>query len=120
MGALSICNRDVSVTAEMQSSEDRAAQFRDLLLRPQFSGISDRLRRDKVSDPDAATELFSGPIFDRWLLRTGPFDSSWVACHVARTVRAYPDGPDHADRAGCRCHFLVWALSNQNKQTSVL
>ncbi|ORM36756.1 TetR/AcrR family transcriptional regulator [Williamsia sp. 1135] len=77
-----------AVTAEIQADENLAAQYRDLLFRPQFSGISDRLREGNVSDPDAVTEVFIGPIFHRWLLRTGPFDAAWVAGHVALTLRA--------------------------------
>ena len=77
-----------AVTAEMQADEALATQFRDLLLSPQLSGISDRLRQGDVSDPDAVAELFVGPIFHRWLLRTHPFDRGWVTGHVARILRA--------------------------------
>lgn len=77
-----------AVTAEIQSNDVLAAQFRELLLAPQFTGISDRLRSGGVLDPGGAAELFVGPIFHRWLLRTHPFDSAWVTAHVARTLRA--------------------------------
>lgn len=77
-----------AVTAEMQSDESLAAQFRELLLGPQLSGISDRLRRGNVPDPEGIAELFVGPIFHRWLLRTQPFGSEWVKAHVAHTMRA--------------------------------
>ncbi|OZG27712.1 TetR family transcriptional regulator [Williamsia sp. 1138] len=77
-----------AVTAEIQTDEDLAALYRDLLFRPQFDGIADRLRQGNWPDPDAATELFLGPIFHRWLLRTGPLDPAWIAGHVTRTLRA--------------------------------
>lgn len=76
-----------AVTAELQSDEGLAAQFRELLLGPQLSGIVSRFRQGGVPDPDDAAELFVGPIFHRWLLRTRPFDAGWVRAHVARTVR---------------------------------
>lgn len=76
-----------AVTAEIQTDEALADQFLDLLLRPQMSGIVDRLRAGNVSHPDAAAELFVGPIFHRWLLRTGPFDPMWITNHVTRTLR---------------------------------
>lgn len=77
-----------AVTAEIQSDEGLAAQFRELLLAPQLLGISERFRRADVADPDGAAELFVAPIFHRWLLRSHPFDAAWVAAHVARTLRA--------------------------------
>ncbi|GAB3795100.1 TetR/AcrR family transcriptional regulator [Humibacter antri] len=76
-----------AVTAEMQADEGLATQYRERLLRPQLSAIANRFRRENVPDPDGAAELFVGPIFHRWLLRTGPFDSEWVRAHVDRTVR---------------------------------
>lgn len=77
-----------AVTAEIQADDGLAEQFRELLLAPQLHGISVRLRRGAVPDPDGTAELFVAPIFHRWLLRSHPFDSAWVAAHVARTLRA--------------------------------
>jgi AcrR family transcriptional regulator len=77
-----------AVTAEIQSDQALAAQFRELLLEPQLRGISDRLRHAGVADPEAAAEMFVAPIFHRWLLRSHPFDPVWVTAHVARTLRA--------------------------------
>ncbi|TQO19905.1 TetR family transcriptional regulator [Rhodoglobus vestalii] len=77
-----------AITAQMQSDDGLAAQFRERLLTPQLAGISDRFRRENVPDPYGIAELFVGPIFHRWLLRTHPFDSEWVTAHVARTLRA--------------------------------
>jgi AcrR family transcriptional regulator len=76
-----------AVTAEMQSDEMLAAQFRELLLGPQLAGISNRFRQEGLSNPDDLAELFVGPIFHRWMLRSRPFDSDWVRAHVARTLR---------------------------------
>lgn len=77
-----------AVTAELQSDDALAAQFRELLLAPQLTAISDRLRASDVRDPDDVTELFVGPIFHRWLLRSRPFDAKWVTAHVERVLRA--------------------------------
>lgn len=77
-----------AVTAEIQSDEGLSTQYRALLLYPQLSGITDRLRSGDVPDPDGIAELFVGPIFHCWLLRTHPFDAAWIAAHVARTLRA--------------------------------
>ena len=77
-----------AVTAELQSDDALAAQFRELLLGPQMSGVSDRLRDADVRDPEDVAELFVGPIFHRWLLRSRPFDADWVTAHVERILRS--------------------------------
>lgn len=77
-----------AVTADLQSDAALAAQYRELLLGPQLSAISARLFDAGVSAPGDAAELFVGPIFYRWLLRTRPFDAEWVSAHVGRVIRA--------------------------------
>lgn len=77
-----------AVTAEIQSDDGLAAQYRELLLLPQLDAIADRFRAAGVTDPLGAAELFVGPILHRWLLRAHPFDDDWVAAHLARTLRA--------------------------------
>ncbi|WP_049822093.1 TetR/AcrR family transcriptional regulator [Arthrobacter sp. H41] len=77
-----------AVTADIQTDEVLAAQFHDLLLTPQLRGISDRLERGSIADPDAAAELLLGPILHRWLLRTRAFEPGWAAEHVQRVLRA--------------------------------
>lgn len=77
-----------AVTAEMQSDDALAEEFRRLLLGPQMTAVSDRLRRGGVADADDVAELFVGPVLHRWLLRSRPFDAGWVSAHVARTMRA--------------------------------
>jgi len=75
-----------AVTAEIQFDDVLAAQFRELLLGPQLRAISRRLGQANVPDPDDVAELFVGPIFHRWLLRTRPFDAAWVTAHVGRVL----------------------------------
>lgn len=77
-----------AVTAELQSDEELATQFRELLLGPQMSAISERLRQADVSFADDVAELFVGPIFHRWLLRSRPIDAEWVTAHVERVLRS--------------------------------
>lgn len=77
-----------AVTAEMQSDDALAEEFRRLLLGPQMTAVSERLRQGGVAEPDDVAELFVGPVLHRWLLRSRPFDDGWVAAHVARTLRA--------------------------------
>jgi AcrR family transcriptional regulator len=77
-----------AVTSRIQSDEHLAAQFRERLLEPQLHGIAERIRRAGAPDPEGIAELFVGPILHRWLLRSQPFDSAWIAAHVARTMRA--------------------------------
>lgn len=77
-----------AVTAALQSDDALAAQFRELLLEPQLTAISDRLRRSGVNDAEDVAELFAGPILHRWLLRSRPFDADWVAAHVERIMRS--------------------------------
>lgn len=76
-----------AVTADLQLDENLAVQYRERLLQPQLSAISDRLRQENVPHPDDVAELFLGPLLHRWLLRTRPFDAEWVRAHVARTLR---------------------------------
>lgn len=77
-----------AVTAEVLSDDALGSQVREHLLHPQLRGIAERFRAANVADPDAAAELFVGPIFHRWLLRTQPFAEGWAEGHAARVVRA--------------------------------
>ena len=80
-----------AITAELQTDEALALQYRELLLAPQMSAIAGRLQRSGVADPDEIAELFAGPIMHRWLLRSRPIDGGWIARHVSRTLRAAMD-----------------------------
>jgi AcrR family transcriptional regulator len=77
-----------AVTAELQTDETLASQLRSRLLDPQLAAVADRFRRAGVAEPEGATELLYGPVFHRWLLRTGVLDEDWVRAHVRRTLRA--------------------------------
>lgn len=74
-----------AVTAEIQTDEPLARELVDRLLRPQLDATADRLRAaraagqlDAVVDAELAAELLFGPVFHRWLLRTGPLDESYA------------------------------------------
>lgn len=77
-----------SVTAEIQTDGGLAAEYRDLLLRPQMTAIAERLGRGGVAEPDEIAELLVGPLLHRWLLRSRPLDTEWLGRHVRRTLRA--------------------------------
>ncbi|SKA86920.1 transcriptional regulator, TetR family [Agreia bicolorata] len=77
-----------AVTADLQSDAALAGQYRDLLLGPQLGAISARLDEAGVPASGDVAELFVGPIFYRWLLRSQPFDSEWVSAHVGRVIRS--------------------------------
>lgn len=69
-----------ALTVESLISEDFADQVRDRILRPQLDTIKDRLRghiRAGV-DLDQAVELFVGPMYHRWMLRTGPLTGEYA------------------------------------------
>lgn len=77
-----------AVTAEIQTDDALGGQLRARLLEPQLHAVEQRFARGGVADAEAAVELFYGPVFHRWLLRTKPFDADWVRAHVRRTLRA--------------------------------
>jgi len=77
-----------ALTADLQSNTALAAQYQELLLGPQLSAISARLDDAGVHASGDVAELFVGPIFYRWLLRTRPFDPTWVNAHVGRIIRS--------------------------------
>ena len=74
-----------ALTIETLSDEVLAGQVRDRLLRPQLDAVKDRLRagvdagqvRTDV-DLDQAVELLFGPLYHRWLLRTGPLTPEYA------------------------------------------
>jgi AcrR family transcriptional regulator len=84
-----------ALTIETLSSEDFAGRVRDLLLRPQLDTIKERLRsaraagqvRDDV-DLDQAVELLIGPVYHRWMLRTGPLNDNYADGLVALALDA--------------------------------
>lgn len=76
------------LTAEIQTDDRLAAEYRERLLGPQLQAVAARFHAADVEDPTAAAELLLGPILHRWLLRTTPFTATWPRSHVARTLRA--------------------------------
>lgn len=76
-----------AVTADLQSDTALAVQYRELLLRPQMAAMSARLALSGVPASDDVAELFVGPIFHRWLLRSRPFEPEWARAHVERVIR---------------------------------
>jgi AcrR family transcriptional regulator len=82
-----------AVTAEMQYDAGLAADVRDRLMRPQFDAIAERIRRAAPTGPDGrpvdpvvTAELLVGPVFHRWLLRTGPLDDGYLDCLVDQVL----------------------------------
>ncbi|MFD1364796.1 TetR/AcrR family transcriptional regulator [Actinoplanes sichuanensis] len=75
---LSVTTR--ALTIETLTSETFAETMRDRLLRPQLDTIKERLRgrvRDDV-DLDQAVELLIGPMYHRWMMRTGPLTEAYA------------------------------------------
>lgn len=78
-----------AVLTRLQVHPELSAELQHRLLGPQTAAIVDRFRRSGVAaDPEQVTELLLGPLFHRWLLRTGPFSDTWVRNHVALVLRA--------------------------------
>ncbi|WP_430786750.1 TetR/AcrR family transcriptional regulator [Actinoplanes sp. G11-F43] len=69
-----------ALTVESLTSEDFAAQVRDRILRPQLDTIKNRLRGHirPGTDLDQAVELIVGPMYHRWMLRTGPLTDEYA------------------------------------------
>jgi len=82
-----------AVTAEIQHDRALAGEVVERLLRPQVDAIVARLRRAQevgqlppAADPAIVAELLIGPVFHRWLLRTGPLDPAFADSVVDHTV----------------------------------
>ncbi|WP_229076780.1 TetR/AcrR family transcriptional regulator [Actinoplanes sp. DH11] len=74
-----------AITIETLGDETLGEQVRDQLLRPQLDAVKDRLRAGQRAgqvragvDLDQAVELFFGPLYHRWLLRTGPLTEDYA------------------------------------------
>ncbi|MFI5845529.1 TetR-like C-terminal domain-containing protein [Catenuloplanes sp. NPDC051500] len=84
-----------AITIETLIDADLAGQVRDRLLRPQLDAVKDRLRAGQragqVRDDlnlDLAVELLFGPLYHRWLLRTGPLTERYADGLVDLAVAA--------------------------------
>jgi AcrR family transcriptional regulator len=74
-----------ALTIETLSSDDFAERMRDRLLRPQLDTVKDRLRSARAAgqvrtdvDLDLAVELLIGPMYHRWMMRTGPLTDDYA------------------------------------------
>jgi AcrR family transcriptional regulator len=91
---LSVTTR--ALTIETLTSETFAETMRDRLLRPQLDTIKDRLRgriRDGV-DLDQAVELLIGPMYHRWMMRTGPLTEEYADGLVDLAMAALRPGAE--------------------------
>jgi AcrR family transcriptional regulator len=74
-----------ALTVETLLSEAFAERMRDRLLRPQLDTIKDRLRSARAAgqvradvDLDQAVEVLIGPMYHRWMMRTGPLTEEYA------------------------------------------
>ena len=74
-----------ALTAEIQTDLGVADELVRRLLRPQLDATAARIRAgvragqiEKSVDPELAVELLFGPVFHRWLLRTGELDDEFA------------------------------------------
>ena len=78
----------------IQDDPQLAAALLDRLLKPWLEATKQRLRAAQQAgqlrkvDLDVAAELLYGPVYYRWLLRTGPISREYVDAVVAMTLRA--------------------------------
>ena len=79
----------------IQDDAGLAGALLDRLLKPWLEATKQRLRAAQQAgrlrndvDLEVATELLYGPVYYRWLLRTGPTSPEYVNAVVAMTLRA--------------------------------
>jgi AcrR family transcriptional regulator len=83
-----------ALLAAIQDDPKLAAALLDRLLKPWLAATRQRLRAAQQAgqirndDLDAAAELLYGPIYYRWLLRTGPISRQYLDAVIAMTLRA--------------------------------
>ncbi|GAA2693116.1 TetR/AcrR family transcriptional regulator [Actinoplanes palleronii] len=92
-----------ALTIETLADDDLAGQVRDRLLRPQLDAVQDRLRSGQAAgqiradvDLGQAVELLFGPLYHRWLLRTGPLTDAYAdgIVELAMTAIGQPGGTE--------------------------
>jgi hypothetical protein len=91
--------RHRALLTAIQDDPALAATLLDRLLKPWLAATTQRLRaaqragqlRNDV-DLEVAAELVYGPVYYRWLLRTGPTSRQYVDAVVAMTLRAHLTG----------------------------
>ena len=83
-----------ALLAAIQDDPKLAAALLERLLKPWLAATTQRLRAaqraGQIGDVDlgVAAELLYGPVYYRWLLRTGPISREYVDAVVAMTLRA--------------------------------
>jgi AcrR family transcriptional regulator len=83
-----------ALLAAIQDDPELAAALRERLLKPWLAATAQRLgaarRAGQIGEVDleVAAELLYGPLYYRWLLRTGPISPQYVDAVVAMTLRA--------------------------------
>ncbi|GIG87643.1 TetR/AcrR family transcriptional regulator [Plantactinospora endophytica] len=84
-----------ALTIETLADDTLAAQVRDQILRPQLDAVKVRLRAGQDAgqvrtdvDLDQVVELLVGPVYHRWLLRTGPLTDDYADGLVALALAA--------------------------------
>jgi AcrR family transcriptional regulator len=83
-----------ALLAAIQDDPKLAAALLDRLLKPWLAATTQRLRVAQQAgqvgnvDLEVAAELLYGPVYYRWLLRTGPITRAYVDAVVAMTLRA--------------------------------
>jgi AcrR family transcriptional regulator len=84
-----------SLMIEMQDDPDLADDVVERLLGPQLAAIADRLRAAQDAgqlrrdlDLSVAVEMFIGPPYHRWLLRTGPLTADYADAVTDLALRA--------------------------------
>jgi AcrR family transcriptional regulator len=83
-----------ALLAAIQDDPKLAAALLDRLLKPWLAATRQRLRAAQRAgqirnvDLEVAAELLYGPVYYRWLLRTGPISRQYVDAVLAMTLRA--------------------------------
>jgi AcrR family transcriptional regulator len=78
-----------ALLAAIQDDAALATALHDRLLRPWLDATAARLAAAGTrGDPHVAAELLYGPVYYRWLLRTGPVTTEYVDAVVAAVLRA--------------------------------
>jgi AcrR family transcriptional regulator len=84
-----------ALTIEMQDDPELADTVLERLLGPQLAAIADRLRAAQDAgqlradlDLTAAVEMFVGPPYHRWLLRTAPLTEAYADTVTDLALRA--------------------------------
>ena len=84
-----------ALLAAIQDDPTLAAALLERLLRPWLAATTGRLRAARQAgqlrndvDLEVAAELLYGPVYYRWLLRTGPISRQYADTVLAMTLRA--------------------------------